>query len=266
MQEVTGHRSRRHDYDVEVRSVLSGTLWGIEVARSARQLRVEGRSTVAVDIFTDPLFTPSEVSTYLNIPQSTVYYWLGASSAGNVPLVHHIEPERRGAASVPFAALVEAFVLRSLRNQLKFTKRQITDTVTDVRKNFGTDFALASRRIATDGIDIFIRHNDGEFARVGDHQVLLREVVGDYLRYITWAPDSEYAAQLQLPGFGDDAPVIVDPRFGWGAPVVERNKVPVKAVLDLWAAGEPMAVVAREYGLTTAEVEEICRVGLKQSA
>jgi uncharacterized protein (DUF433 family) len=221
---------------------------------------------VTIDIFADPLFTPREVSTYLKIPQSTVYYWLGASSAGNVPLVHHIEPERRGAASVPFAALVEAFVLRALRNELRFTKRQIADTVGDVRNNFGTDFALASHRIATDGIDIFIRHNDGEFARAGDHQVLLREVVGDYLRYIRWSPKSEYAASLRLPSFGDDARVIVDPRFGWGAPVVERNKIPVRAVLDLWAAGEPMSVVAREYGLTAPEVEEICRVGLKRAA
>lgn len=224
---------------------------------------------MTVDIFTDPLFTPAEVSTFLKIPRSTVYYWLGTNSFDSVPLVHHITPERRGAASVPFAALVEAFVLRSLRNQLRFTKRQITDTVTDVRANFGTEFALASRRIATDGIDIFIRHNDGEFARVGDHQVLIRDVVGDYLRYITWAPQgayASYASRLRLPSFGDDAPVVIDPRFGWGAPVVERNKVPVRAVLDLWASGEPLAVVAEEYGLTAAEAEEICRVGLKQSA
>lgn len=224
---------------------------------------------VTVDIFTDPLFTPTEVSTFLKIPRSTVYYWLGTNSVDSAPLVHHIAPERRGAASVPFAALVEAFVLRSLRNQLHFTKRQIADTVTDVRANFGTEFALASRRIATDGIDIFIRHNDGEFARVGDHQVLIRDVVGDYLRYITWAPQgayASYASRLRLPSFGDDAPVVIDPRFGWGAPVVERNKVPVRAVLDLWASGEPMSVVAEEYGLTAAEAEEICRVGLKQSA
>lgn len=219
-----------------------------------------------VDIFRDPLFTPLEVSHYLKIPRSTVYYWLNPDPVGNVPLVHHIQPERRGAASVPFAALVEAFVLRALRNELKFTKRQIVDTVTDVRANFGTEFALASKRIATDGIDIFIRHNDGEFVRVGDHQVLIRDAVGDYLRYIGWSANSEYAELLQLPSFGDDARVVIDPRFAWGAPVVERNKVPVQAVLDLWAAGEPLAVVAAEYGLTVSEAEEICRVGLKQAA
>ncbi|OBJ68616.1 DUF433 domain-containing protein [Mycobacterium sp. 1274756.6] len=219
-----------------------------------------------VDLFTDPLFTPREVATFLNIPRSTLHTWLNPKAPGVVPLVHHLPPERRGAASVPFAALVEAFVLRALRNELRFTKRQITDTVVDVRTNFGSDFALASKRIATDGIDIFIEHNEGEYARVGDHQVLLRDVVGDYLRYITWSKHNEYAERLRLRSFGDAAHVVIDPRFAWGDPVVERNKVPVRAVLDLWASGEPMSVVADEYGLTPAEVEEICRVGLKKAA
>ncbi|MDO0977187.1 DUF433 domain-containing protein [Mycolicibacterium frederiksbergense] len=219
-----------------------------------------------VDIFKDPLFTPNEVSAYLKIPRSTVYHWLKPES-GSPPLVHHLTPERRGAASVPFAALVEAFVLRALRNELKFTKQQIADTVADVRDTFGTDFALASNRIATDGIDIFVRHSEADFVRVGDHQVLIREVVGDYLKYIVWAPDSDYASRLRLRSFDSAvAPVIIDPRFGWGAPVVERNKVPVRAVIDLWASGESMATVADEYGLSEVEAEEICRVGLKQSA
>ncbi|MGE4362589.1 MAG: DUF433 domain-containing protein [Mycolicibacterium sp.] len=221
---------------------------------------------MAVDIFKDPLFTPREVSVYLQIPRSTVYQWLHDGSRGDAPLVHHVEIGRRGAASVPFAALVEAFVLRALRNELGFTKRQISDTVADVRETFGTDFALASKRIATDGIDILIHHADDEFARVGDHQILIRDVVGDYLRYITWDDKGEYAARLKLRGFGDDASVVVDPKFAWGQPVIERNKVPIRAVIDLWAAGEPLTVVADEYGLSIPEAEEICRVGLKRAA
>lgn len=220
-----------------------------------------------VDIFTDPLLTPAEVSTYLKIPRSTVYYWLNTkTAAAGGPLVHQLAAERRGGASVPFAGLVEAYVLRALRNELGFTKRQIADTVVDVRENFGTDFALASKRIATDGIDIFIMHAADEFTRVGDHQGLIREVVGDYLRYITWDETGDYAARLRLPSFSDVAPVVIDPQFGWGAPVVERNKVPVRAVIDLWAAGESLSTVADEYGLNMGEVEEICRVGLKNAA
>ena len=68
---------------------------------------------MTVNIFSDPLFTPREVSTFLEIPRSTVYHWLNVGSRGGAPLVHHVPAERRGAASVPFAALIEAFVLRA---------------------------------------------------------------------------------------------------------------------------------------------------------
>jgi uncharacterized protein (DUF433 family) len=65
---------------------------------------------------------------------------------------------------------------------------------------------------------------------------------------------------LTLPHYGGAAPVIIDPRFGWGAPVVESNKVQVDMVVSLWRSGESLDVVAREYGLTRDVAEAICRV------
>ncbi|WBB80153.1 DUF433 domain-containing protein [Micromonospora sp. WMMD882] len=54
--------------------------------------------------------------------------------------------------------------------------------------------------------------------------------------------------------------MIIDPRFGWGAPVIARTKVPVEAVVGMWRAGEPSDVVADEYGLIIDEVEQVIRV------
>lgn len=214
-----------------------------------------------VDIFKDPLFTPKEVAKYLNIPEPTLYSWLRPVDQGP-QLVHRLTPERRGAASVPFAALVETYVMRALRD-LRLTKRQIRDVVTDVRREFGNEYALATRHIATDGIDVFIHHVDGELARAGDRQMPIREVITGYLQYISFdAHGGEYASRLRLPRYGSGAPVIIDPRFGWGAPVVEKNRVPVRAVIDLWSAGEPLAAVADEYDLTVEEVEAICQAAL----
>ncbi|MGW4849421.1 DUF433 domain-containing protein [Nocardia brasiliensis] len=210
-----------------------------------------------VDLFTDALFTPTDVSHHLDIPRTTVYNWLADDTAGG-PLVHHVEPERRGAASVPFVALVEAYVLRALRTDLRFSKQRIRTAVTEVRREFKTPYALASKRIATDGIDIFVEHSDGELARVGDQQMPVREFIANYLQYIDWG-GSEFAKRLRLPRFPKVAPVIIDPRFSWGDPVVERNKVPVQAVVDLWRAGESLHAVARNFGLNDDEVEAILR-------
>jgi uncharacterized protein (DUF433 family) len=219
--------------------------------------RGDRRRCGMVNVFQDPLFTASDVSQHLVIPRSTVYSWLSDDTPSG-PLVHHVTPERRGAASVPFIAFVEAYVLRALRKELRFSAKRIREAVADVREEFNTPYGLASKRIATDGIDIFVQHSDEEFARVGDRQMPVREFIADYLRFIDWG-DTGYAASVRLPRFPDVAPVIVDPRFSWGDPVVARNKVPVQAVVDLWRAGEPVGVVAENYGLTDEEVEAVCR-------
>lgn len=216
-----------------------------------------------VDRFNDPLFTPSEVAHHLAIPKPTIYYWL-AEQADGQRLVHKIRPERRGQASVPFVALVEAYVLRSLRD-LGLRKSQIRDAAADVRKEFGTPYALASKRIATDGIDIFVHHADGDLARVGDCQRPIREVIDRHLKYIAWSSTDDFATTLRLRQYPDIAPVIIDPRFGWGDPVVERNRVPVRAVVDLFSAGESMDTVADEYGLSRSEVEALFQVALRAS-
>ncbi|MGA5520451.1 hypothetical protein [Streptomyces pseudogriseolus] len=68
-----------------------------------------------LDRFNDGLLTPTETASHLQIPQSTLHSWLKSRAAG-APLVHQVEPPRRGQPSVPFIAVAEAHVLRSLRD------------------------------------------------------------------------------------------------------------------------------------------------------
>jgi uncharacterized protein (DUF433 family) len=211
-----------------------------------------------VDKFNDPLLTPKDVARHLGIPESTMYYWLGEEANG-APLVHRVEPEKRGWPSVPFVAVVEAYVLRSLR-ELGLTKRKIREAAAEVRRTFDTPYALATKKITTDGVDIFVHYAEDELARIEDGQRPFREVIDDYLHYIDWDVSDGFAGSLRLRQYSDVAPVIIDPRFGWGAPVIESTKVPVDAVVDLWLAGESLEDVAYEYGMTRDQVEAICRV------
>lgn len=210
-----------------------------------------------VDKFHDPLLTPKETARHLQIPQSTLYYWL-AEEADGTPLVHKVAPERRGWPSVPFVAVVEAYVLRSLRD-LGLRKHKIRDAAEAVRREFKTPYGLATRKIVTDGVDIFLDYADGDIARVGDQQRPIREVLDGYLRYIGWDSNDEFASRLKLRQYPDVAPVIIDPRFGWGAPVLEANHVPVDAVVNMWLAGDSLEEVAYEYDLTPEQAESICR-------
>jgi len=210
-----------------------------------------------VDKYHDPLLTTTETARHLEIPPSTLHGWLSEEAAG-ASLVHRVSPTKRGWPSIPFIAVVEAYVLRSLRD-LGLTKRKIQEAAATIRREFGTPYGLATGRIATDGIDIFLHYTDHELARASDGQRPIREVIDHWLRHITWEIDQS-PARLRLRQYPDIAPVVIDPRFGWGAPVVESTKVPVDAIVRLWRAGETLDAVANEYGLTRDTAEAICRV------
>ncbi|BFU42380.1 DUF433 domain-containing protein [Krasilnikovia sp. MM14-A1004] len=212
-----------------------------------------------VDKFTVPLLTPYEAATHLQIPERTMSRWLRPED-GRPPLVHSVRPEKRGWPSVPFIALVEAYVLRALRD-LGLSRRAVGAAAAEIRSEFGTEYGLATRRIATDGIDVFIHYLDSdELARAADRQIPIRGVVEDYLKYVSWGNDG-FAQRLVLRRYDPAvAQVVIDPQFAWGAPIVEPAKVPVDAVLGMWRGGETVEVVADEYGLSVEQVEALIRV------
>jgi uncharacterized protein (DUF433 family) len=175
--------------------------------------------------------------------------------------VHSVRPERRGWPSVPFVALVEAYVLRALRG-FHLSTEKIQAAAADVRTQFGTEYGLATRRIATDGVDVFVHYLDSdEIARAGDRQMPIRQVIDDYLRYVVWDTDDDFPTRLRLRRYDPAvAEVVIDPRFAWGAPIIEPAKVTVETVLGMWRAGETPDVVADEYGLSVEQVQAIIRV------
>ncbi|MDT0380782.1 DUF433 domain-containing protein [Streptomyces sp. DSM 42041] len=210
-----------------------------------------------VDKFSDPILTPVEAARHLQITERTMYRWLHEQAAGE-PLVHAVRAERKGWPSIPFVAVVEAYVLQSLR-ALGVTLPCIREAAEAVRSRFGEPYGLATRRIATDGVDIFVDYA-GDLARARDGQRPIKQVIEDYLRYITWEADGRTPQSLRLKQYPELAPVIIDPRFGWGAPVVAQNKIQVEALVNLWRAGETLDTVADEFELSREQVEAICRI------
>ncbi|WP_406218353.1 DUF433 domain-containing protein [Streptomyces canus] len=217
-----------------------------------------------VDRFKDGLLTPAETASYLEIPPSTLTSWLRGRAAG-APLVHQVEPARRGQPSVPFIAVAEAHVLRSLRS-LGLRMSEIREAAAAVRDAFDTPYGLVSKRIATDGVDIFMEHGWGDLRRARDGQVPIQEVVSDYLRYLTWEPGEDFPSSLRLRQYPDAVPVVIDPRFGHGLPVVAANRVTVQAITDLWEAGETVEDIAYDFDMTPEQVGVLCHASVRLAA
>jgi uncharacterized protein (DUF433 family) len=165
---------------------------------------------------------------------------------------------KRGWPTIPFVGVVEAHVLRLLRQELHLSMRKVREAALAVRREFDTPYALATKQIATDGVDIFVQFADGDLARASDRQMPIRSLIDEHLRFIKWGDDG-WPQAIRLQQFNDIAPVIIDPRFAWGRPVVESTRTPVAAIVNMWRAGDNMDLIADEFDMTRAQVEAVCR-------
>jgi uncharacterized protein (DUF433 family) len=201
------------------------------------------------DYYTKPILTARETARYLGMPESTLDVWL--LDRGREPLVHAVQPERRG------VGVVEAYVLRALR-ELGLSMDDIRRAADLVRREFDDPYALAHRRIVTDGVALFVRVANESYVHARDQQLAIPEMLGAYLKSIEWDKGTK-ARRLHLRNFPEAADVIIDPRFGWGSPVLGVSKVKVEDLVELWRQGERFTTIAEEYGLTVDVVEDVLR-------
>jgi len=216
--------------------------------------------------FDTPIFTIADTHRHLDVPGTTVARWMATTVAGK-PLVHRLRPESPKAPSVPFVAVVETFVLRLLRDR-GMSLQDICTAVRKVRRAIGSEYALASKRITTDGVDVIIdvsrRSNVREWVRARDDQAAFREVIERHLLNIEFDTDG-IARRLRLPTY-EGADVIVDPRFGLGQPVLAQQKVRVQDLVDAWWGGDRLQNIAREYRVPLPEAEAAIRAATKHAA
>jgi uncharacterized protein (DUF433 family) len=237
---------------------------------------------VSVDRFVTPLYGIGEAAGYLAVPPSTLATWAygyerrraGDGVIVGRPVITAIRPARRHEAAVPFIGLAEAYALAAFR-KAGVPMQRIRPAIEALHSELGLSYALASKRLYTDGAEILYDYAqqagdtpEGESARelvvVRNNQRVFAEVVEQYLRRVDFAPDG-YAQVIHLPQYRA-ADVTVDPDHAFGRPRFARGGAELDNVIDLFLAGEPVDVVAAEFGLTRDEVEDALRVTTRTAA
>ena len=234
---------------------------------------------MSVDRFGTPLYGVGEAAGYLGVPPSTLtdraygYEWRRADgrvvAAG--PVITVVRPERRYGAALPFIGLAEACALAAFR-RAGVPLQRIRPAIDALRRELGVEHALASRRLYADGAEILYdyaqRADDGgtpELVVVRSSQLVLSErAAAQYLRGVEFAADG-YAQVIRLPQYRV-AEVIVDAEHAFGRPRFVRGGAAVEDVVGLCLAGEPVEIVAAEFGLTRAEVEDAVQVATRAAA
>ena len=239
-------------------------------------------AVIEADRFSTPLYTVSEASHYLGVPDSTFRTWAKGSvrhfpqrrDVRGEPVVTTVEAESPRSASVPFVGLAEGLVLAAIRRS-GVPLQRIRPALDLLRDELGIDHVLASKSLYTDGAELLYdfaeQAGDSPEAASARQLVVVRhgqhvfnEVVDHYLQRVEFAPD-RYAQVIMLPGYGQ-AEVVADPRRGFGQPTFKRGGARVEDALGMFWAGESLAQVSLEYGVPESELEDALRVASRHAA
>jgi hypothetical protein len=124
-----------------------------------------------------------------------------------------VDPQTPRSASLPFIGAVEAHMLRGLK-ELGLNPQEIRASVTRLRSITGDEYALATRRVATDGVSLLVdmaaSTENPEWERARDGRGAITEVIERYLKFVTWRGSDRYPIRLTLKAC-EGADVIIDP-------------------------------------------------------
>ncbi len=233
--------------------------------------------------FRDPLYTMSEAARIVDVPASTFRTWacgrvavqLRGARAGGGPIITRASVTARSKLrSIPFVGLTEAMVLAAIRKS-GVPMQRIRPALAQLEKGLGLQYALASRRLYSDGAELLFdyseSHPDSQVARVTRQLVVVRnnqhvfsDVIEEYLQRFEYAPDG-YVKLIQVPGY-EQAEIVVDPHRSSGAPIFARGGCRVKDVLYRYRAGETVQELTMEFGVPASHVEDAIRVASRRAA
>lgn len=238
--------------------------------------------TGAPDRFLAPLYTVPETARYLDVPSTTLTTWthgyrrqsVGRPEVKGEPVLTALPSTGPRRPVIPFIGLAEGLVLTAMRRS-GVPLQRIRPALTQLDDEFGLQHALASRRLYTDGAEVLFdlaeSTSDRQVASATRELVVIRngqrvfnEVVRSYLQRLDFGSDG-YPELIHLPAY-DPADVVVDPARGFGQPIFARGGARLDDALALFRAGEPLDVVADEYGMPREDLEAAVRIATRRAA
>jgi uncharacterized protein (DUF433 family) len=93
---------------------------------------------------------------------------------------------------------------------------------------------------------------------------VFNEVVAAYLQRVEFGPEG-YHRLIHLPAY-EVADIVVDPERGFGQPTFVRGGTRLEDALALFRAGEPLDVVAEEYGVPRDQLGDAVRIATRVAA
>ena len=179
-----------------------------------------------------------------------------------------------------FVNMVEAHVLSAIRYHHGVSLSAARRAVEYLTRQFGSRHPLAEEQFQTDGVSLFVQRlgllnvsAPGQFAMPEILRALLRRIDRDEhglaVRLYPFSRRPLPVGAVPPPALIlDESPrvVVIDPRVGFGRPVLSGTGVTTLSIAERFDAGESIEELARDYGRSREEIEEAIRCELTRDA
>ena len=225
-----------------------------------------------------PAYSFTEAARYLRLPLSTVRAWcLGQRyyDARRAPrrFAPVIDIADAKSKRLSFINLVELFVLAAIRRKYEVGLPQVRQAVAYLKRKFPTPHPLADHEFQTNGVDLFAE-KFGELLNLAiDGQVEIGAFLRAHLKCVHRDPAGVPIKLYLVPRnprldvmTRQHGAVVIDPRFGFGRPVLDGTGIRTDVVIERFSAGEPLEALAEDYGRPKEDIEEVLRCELPLAA
>jgi uncharacterized protein (DUF433 family) len=236
----------------------------------ASTVATEGRRRVMAAThelrFDEPLYTVAEAARFLGVPPSTFSTWAKGyvrHLSGRPPVHGKAIVTSRDAPmnfpTVPFVGLAEGMVIAAFRHA-GVSLQHIRRAVSVLENEMSIEHALASRRLYVVGPTLLYDYaeREGEKLRglteIVSQQKVFSPAVEAYLKRIEYGSD-DWPIRITSPVTRKPV-VVVDPDRAFGRPIFVHGAAPVESVVGRLNAGEPVAGVARDFGVPVQDVRD----------
>lgn len=213
-----------------------------------------------------PAYSYVAASKALRIPASTLRAWTKGQMYTWEEKVGYFQPVIRLTESrdgqLSYHNLIEAFVLRALRTVHRVSMGDVREALRIAEQEFGIERLLIHEDLRFGAGELFLKRYSELVSLTASRQLVMDEMLRLYLSRVEYDEDRLPVRLFPLTrGEVEDSPRIIEinPFISFGRPIVASRGISTSAIQARIDAGETVEHVAKDYDLTTKEVEEAIR-------
>lgn len=214
----------------------------------------------------EPRYPIKEAAILAGTTSQTLRRWVVGSPArgkraAQPPLIHlDSEPQPGGMLYLSFFNVVEAGFLAAYRHMGVPMQSGVRPAIDYLKEHLRISRPLLSRELRTIGKDLVYEYMREMGVRgllnvSKSGQAEWREAVAEYLRSVEYDEHGPVLVWM----FSERRIVGINPRVGFGYPVIVRNGLRTDVLADRFNAGEAIDEIAEDFSISSDEVEEAIR-------